>query len=332
MKASNLDHTSVLAALEGQKLRIPDLTKLFQAWPAAQTNTHYQHLTPTVDRIIDDIAVVQPLVSKRKQDDIALATSVWYPQASRGELDILALFTVWLICWDDTVDADEGDLAGDFERAEQWRNKTLRLARRSMKLGDDEKEHVDAINAVLKDFCSHLCGSCSEAQRERVLREMQSFVEACSLEQSLRLEQTIPDYESYMNMRRGTVSGGLLCSLVEYAAQIELPSSVGESQNLRNLWTHVSVLIGLMNDLLSLKKELGAGCVINAVSALLTEDKTLDDVVREIWSKMQQAVVEFDDTAVRLVAFTEADDALQDKVTRYIDGCRAIVTGTLDFT
>lgn len=247
-------------------------------------------------------------------------------------MQTLAVYAVWLVCWDDCVDANEGDLAGDYEAAERWRGRTVDVVRRILEVGGKGRiGEGDAVNEVFQDFATPFIEKASMVQRQHLFDELRFFIECCAVEQKLRLENTIPDYDSYIPFRIGTVAGRTLCSLVEYASQEELPPSIANSPLRSEMWDQVSILLSLMNDLLSLKKELHSECVINAVAALLAPEKSIDDVVREVEEKLKWAVGEFDRVADGLVKLVEDDEVKKGVVMRYVDGCRAVVTGTLEF-
>ncbi|KAM0246764.1 hypothetical protein ACHAP5_004535 [Fusarium lateritium] len=280
------------------------------------------------------MAIAYPLIARRKKDDIAHLACSLYPQACKQQIEALTLYTTWLVCWDDAVDANEGELAGDFARAERWRRQTMFMVREALAVDGTyiRKADGDPINGVFRDFGSRLCETAQRDQRRLLHDEIQFFIESCAAEQELRLTGRIPDYESYMKMRIGTVGGRMLCSLVPYATQERLPTEVSSAPEVDQMWTQVCVILSLLNDMLSLKKELRTNCVINAVTAIMKPGMTLDMVVSELEERMRLAVQVFDDAADKLLRKTRSQEELQPFVKRYVDGCRAIVTGTLNFT
>ncbi|KAG8674503.1 hypothetical protein FPOAC1_000471 [Fusarium poae] len=271
---------------------------------------------------------------RRKKDDIAKLTCLWYPQARKREMEALALYATWLVCWDDAVDANEGDLAGDFARAERWRRQTLGVVREALAVDGMRARGSDGdpINDVFRDFGSRICETVSRDQRRALYDEIQLFTATCAAEQELRLAGHVPDYESYMKFRIGTIGGRMLCSLVPYAIHERLPQAALSRPEVHQLWTQVCVLLSLSNDLLSLKKELQTDCVINAVAAIMEPNMSLDMVVAELEARMRTAVKEFDDAASKLTKSTEVEGETRLVIERYIEGCRSVVTGTLEFT
>jgi hypothetical protein len=190
----------------------------------------------------------------------------------------------------------------------------------------------DPINGVFREFGARFCQTAPRDQRRLLHDEIQFFINSCAAEQELRLASRIPDYEPYMKMRIGTVGGRMLCSLVPYATDERLPGALSSAPEIVHLWTQVSILQSLMNDMLSLKKELRTDCVINAVAAIMEPGMSLDVVVAKLEERMKMAVNNFDDAANMLLRKTEFQEQTHAIVKRYVDGCRSIVAGTLRFT
>ncbi|KAF4469938.1 terpene synthase [Fusarium albosuccineum] len=337
MKAARrLSQTAIVAALRGQTLRIPNLKLLLKSWPPAQLHRHHAQLTPIVDGAIDRMAATYPLIARRKGDDFASLAALWYPQASKPRIETLALYTTWLMCWDDAVDANEGDLAADFARAERWRSQTLDMIPDALKVDEKGRELSedggDPINSVFRQFGSRYCEAAPGDQRRRLHDEIQSFILSCATEQKLRLDRQIPEFDSYINLRIATVGGNMLCSLVPYATQEALPATPASAVYADHMWLQVSILLGLLNDMLSLKKELRTDCALNAVTTMMEPGTELDTVVARLVNMMKLAIQDFDDAGEKLLETAGSDQELRGVVTRYIDGCRAVVTGTLEFT
>ncbi|KAF5669249.1 terpene synthase [Fusarium heterosporum] len=336
MKYSRLSQSAIVSALRGQTLRIPNLYTLFSSWPNThgQVNRHHEHVKSIVAQAVDRITTTYPLIARRKADDIAHLACSLYPQARKPQIEALTLYTTWLVCWDDAVDANEGDLAGDFARAERWRRLTMKMVREALDIDEARIVELDGdpISGVFRDFGSRICETAQKDQRRLLHDEIRFFTESCAAEQELRLASHIPDFESYIKLRIGTVGGRMLCSLVPYATQETLPRSLSSAPEVSQIWTQVCILLSLLNDMLSLKKELQTDCVINAVAAMMEPDMTLDIVVTRLEERMGLAVREFDDATHKLFEKAESQEDLKPLLTRYVDGCRAIVTGTLNFT
>lgn len=334
---------ALIAALKGQTLRIPSLAALFHAWPAPSLNPHYQDLVAVASSAILRVAAAAPhlRIERRLRDDIALLACLWWPGARRPQMDALVLFAVWVVCWDDTVDANEGDLAADVARADEWRAKTLQITRNALNLHlpdavtTTREAPVDAINAVLVDFgrlYNNNNNTTTEGDRQRLYDQVSTTIGACATEQRMNLDDAMPTFDEYMALREGTIGGGMLCALVPFAMGRAVPAELLDSPPARVLRKQVNVLFGLVNDVLSLKKELQTGCVINAVCTLFTPQTSLDEVMAQIVQMLRDGVRRFDEAAGELIDQCINDVQLQSLARDLIDGYRAIVTGTLEFT
>ena len=156
MKYAPLSQKAIVNALRGQTLRLPDLNSLFRSWPdhKPKLNRHHAHVKPIVDQALDRMAIKYPLIARRKTDDIASFACLWYPQARKQEIEALALYSAWLVCWDDAVDANEGDLAADFARAKRWRQQTMNMVDDALGLDEKRVSGIDGdpINNVFREF------------------------------------------------------------------------------------------------------------------------------------------------------------------------------------
>ncbi|KAH7328956.1 isoprenoid synthase domain-containing protein [Stachybotrys elegans] len=329
--------SAAAAALRGQTLRVPDLKALFRTWPQRR-NPHYAALQPFVTDILRRLATTHAPIGKRIADDLALLATALYPQASWDELQGLALFTIWIVCWDDIVDANEGDLSADFSKAQAWRALTLRIAELALGMAAPlPGEHVpvpDPINALLDDFARRVCASCDAVTCKRLYDEMAFFITSCGVEQSMRLEGKIPpDYQSYMEIRSGTIAGEVFTWMVPFAASIRpMPRAIADSPATKTMAREICVIQALFNDLLSLKKELSTDCVINAVTALLEPGKTLDEVVDEVVGILRNSIALYDEAAAELLRAVAGDEEATLAADKFIEGGRLTVTGLVDFT
>ena len=333
MELAPLTREAVIQALKGQTLRVPNLKRLLSFPSQPERNPLYPSVRTQATEIIRELTLTQPFLEKRLKDDLGLLTCLWYPTAPLDRLETLVLFTVWLVCWDDAIDANDSDLAQDYDQTEAWRETTLQVAQMALGLGDSAQTiQTNPLNSLLIQTAGHMRTSMTVNQRESFFAELAFFVRSCGKEQRMQLQGVIPSYDSYMDFRLGTVGGGLLCSAIEFAVGETFPRSLVLSPEAQTIRTQVSVCIALLNDILSLKKELRTGCAINAVATLLTPENTLCDVVEDISRRLKSAVKELDEAAETLCNVTKTNRELNQNAIKYIDSCKAILVGTLEFT
>ena len=227
MKIASLSHDAAIQALKGQTLCVPDLTTLFSHWPPPSRNPHHAALAPLVESTIRRLAASRPSLQRRLGDDIASLASLWYPAAAAvpDRVAPLGLFAVWLVCWDDEVDAQGSDLAADYHAAQRWRAETLRVVEGV--LGDGEEvvavAGVDALNGVFVEFGRRFSEASSTVNRQRLLREAVDAMDAAA---EAMLDDANGDgelkraVEQYVDGCRSIVTGTLEFTWVSIALPI----------------------------------------------------------------------------------------------------------------
>lgn len=261
--------SEVISALQGQTFRVPDLTRLFRHWPTPSRNEHYPQVSELVTSTLLKLSTTRPSAARHQTDGIALLVALWFPTATAEQLHAIALFTVWLVCWDDEVDQGvEGDVC-DLAAASEWRAETLRMVRAARR-GERPRGHE--LNGLFEEFVRRLYPDGEGVGR--VCGEVENFITGTEMEQTQRSEDKMPTWERYMDMRMHTVAGTPLCAMVR---TLMLPAHASVP-NTAKLEENVCEMLSLLNDILSLKKELRAGCAINAVCVLVAWDggRTLD--------------------------------------------------------
>ncbi|KAF5016961.1 hypothetical protein F66182_11193, partial [Fusarium sp. NRRL 66182] len=323
-----------VTALRGQTLRIPNLYSLFGSWPKTKPHLNglYKRLQPTVNGCIKHLAEGHPPAANLKTEDLGRLVCLWYPKALLQQLKNLVIYTTWHVTWSDAVDSNAGHLSGDSEQARQLRRQTLRMTKDALALAETRAGDKDSVSGVFRYLGKRLLKATVKDQRRRLYSEIQLFINSCEAEQTYRSAGRFPDFESYMKMRIGTSGGRILCCFLPYVMRESFPALVSSAPEIEQMSTQVSILMGIMNDVLSLKKELLVECPINAITVAMEHGLTLDAAVDDLEERMQQAVKEFDEAGNRLSERTRFDRETQSFVFRYIQGCRSIVTGTLDFT
>ncbi|KYK59998.1 hypothetical protein DCS_01132 [Drechmeria coniospora] len=335
---------TIIGRLRGTTLHIPNLRYPLRRWPGPRRNALYEDMSMLVRGVLRDAAIVVPATKTQSVcDDFALMACLWYPQALRAQLETLVRVLVWVFFWDDGFEGD-GPLAADLDGAERRRKSTRNVIRATLGLGnlapDDE---VDSLNGLLFG-CREQFAGMSRPYRERLYRNIDDFISSCAAEQHVRLAGIVPDFKGYMKVRVGTTGGTILCALLEYAMQTELAAEFIDSDHRRGVEKSVEIMIAYINDIVSVKKELdeGAGWTPNVLYSLMAGGMTAEEAVGWVSREMGHEPLLLDLRALllrvevsrrearRRESVWKATDAEQ-SCQRYIDGCRAIIVGWLEF-
>ncbi|KAF3766767.1 terpenoid synthase, partial [Cryphonectria parasitica EP155] len=258
----------------------------------------------------------------------------WWPDAAWEDLYSATLFTVCLFIWDDTIDTNEHFLASDFDKANIWRKQSLEYFEYHLGLleEEDEPESPDDACLLFKEFGKRFCSKFGQAQRQRMFSRIQDFVQYNMVEQAERLAGRIPNYEQYMQIRFGVTGVRMFSLLLEITNRTALPAEIMDSLEMEAIVRECNFIIIVVNDILSLKKEIATDCVVNIVPVLLKTGQPLDRVISGLIEEMHNSRDRLDSMAARLSDMTRGNSQLHKDVMRFIDGIRIMDTGTLIYS
>ncbi|KAH9236010.1 hypothetical protein K456DRAFT_1760744 [Colletotrichum gloeosporioides 23] len=306
----------ILGALRGEILHVPDLREIFKDWPV-DANTNYKEIIPVVESAFDRLVRNPGLREKYRKANYARFVSLYYPHPDQNQIQTLALYIVWLFCWDDAIDQQGGDLSANLARAKTYRNDTIRVLNEALGLSTISTNTHNTMQTFM--------------------HQMRRYIENCDEEQSLRLRGTLPSMEAYKELRHGTAAVWTLCALIEYGLGESFPENIRCMNELQTLWAETSRGIWITNDILSLKKEIPKDdradeSIVNAVPILMVEegkspqqavDALLADLtvsvatfegaantLAEAAGEGRQAVLSFESTRYKLAGCMNADGSL----------------------
>ncbi|KAH0436812.1 hypothetical protein CcaCcLH18_04138 [Colletotrichum camelliae] len=365
----------ILEALRGEVLHVPDLREIFKNWPV-EANTNYKEIIPVVEAAFDRLVRNPGLREKYRKANYARFVSLsvsppipqtqqllnevtferYYPHPDWNQIQTLALYIVWLFCWDDAIDQQGSDLSANLARAKTHRNDTIRVLNKALGLSTTSNNSYnitcDHVNAELITIGAELCKAYNFGgrihppfgtlyadqdieQRQTFMNQMRRYIENCDKEQSFRLRGTLPSMEAYKELRHGTAAVWTLCALIEYGLGESIPEHIRCMAELQTLWLETSRGIWITNDILSLKKEIPKDdradeSIVNAVPILMVEEgKSPQQAVDALLADLTVSVTTFEGAANTLA---EAAGEGRQAVLRYCDACRCMVTGSIRFT
>jgi hypothetical protein len=171
------------------------------------------------------------------------------------------------------------------------------------------------------------------AEKTRVfLTELVYFVESCQLEQQNQVEGHLPAAQEYLQRRMGSGAVRVCLALSEFACRIVLPSEIMAGPDMTTIWDATNIIICLMNDILSLKKEFAQGQVDSILPVLFAEHGSMDAAMSIAAKLIVQHVRSVDDAAKRLLQRHGKDLVLQQDLEAFIDSCKYACTGNLNWS
>ncbi|KAH8700035.1 isoprenoid synthase domain-containing protein [Phaeosphaeriaceae sp. PMI808] len=133
------------------------------------------------------------------------------------------------------------------------------------------------------------------------LNELVYFIESCQLEQQNQVEGHMPTAREYLQRRMGSGAVRVCLALSEFACRIVLPSEIMADPDMSTIWDATNIIICLMNDILSFKKEIAQGQVDSILPVLYAEHGSMNAAMRIAASLIVQSIRSVDDAAERLL-------------------------------
>ncbi|KAI0544874.1 isoprenoid synthase domain-containing protein [Xylaria curta] len=314
--------------LSGQHLIIPDMRPIMSHWPCGK-HEDYEVVKKAVDKRFALFA------GRRNQKaianaDPALLAARWWPTISTKSYRVMTDLVIWFGLWDDAIEK----LADDKSAAESLRVSTKDFIRATFGLAEDG-EATSTANPLVYSFqpiAAEACSFYSMDQRRLLLEHFDQYIDATRLEAKAEQNSDIPSLEEYWNVRILTSGMGTLLGLSEYALQVQLPTGFVQSEAYNTLWVTAIVINSIVNDLLSLKKEMEAQSVINSVAILFHQYNDLDVAVERSLDHVRQLVTVFDNTADNVLSTDMFDACEIDAIAQVVDLMRTVNTGNLEWS
>ncbi|GJC99659.1 terpene synthase family protein [Colletotrichum higginsianum] len=307
-----IETQAMITALKGTAIRVPNLYGILKGWPV-KANINYKRLIPVIESTFDRLVKPSQLREKYRKANYARFVSLYYPHPKWDQVRILALYIIWLFCWDDAIDQQgTGDLSNDILHAKAHRDNTIRVLEHFLGLAPPKTKlsvELQNANPELKMIGDKLQMGYSLEQRQTFMTQMRRYIDNCHEEQKMRLQGTLPDIESYSELRHGTAAVWTL----GYPAHGADPNHM-----VRDKQGHLD------------PKE-GSESIVNAIPILMkhkgiSPQQAVDDLLAELAT----SVTVFEEAAGILEQ--SAGKGGQELMKTYCDACRCMVTGSIQFT
>ncbi|KAJ8112724.1 hypothetical protein ONZ43_g5326 [Nemania bipapillata] len=298
-------------------------------WPCSQ-HTDYAVVKNALDK---RFALVTSKKNRKALSDAdpALLAAKWWPTAPKKSYRVMTDLVIWFGLWDDVIEA----LADDAVAAESLRVSTKDFIRATLGLAEGN-EAITTTNPLIQSFQpigAEACAFYNKDQRRILLSHFEQYIDATRLEAEAERSSNIPNLKDYWEVRILTSGMGTLLCLSEYAQNVQLPPNFTQSKEYNTLWVTAVVINSIVNDLLSLKKEMASQSVLNSVAILFHQYGDLDVAVEMSLDHIRQLVALFDHTADEVLGSTDAFDECElDAIAQIIDLMRTVNTGNLEWS
>jgi len=326
MVHSTLDQRhAIQEQLCGEHIRLPDIDKMFGAkWPFA-VNPNIQALRAEISRRLDQMLPPSKRTSRLKAADPGFFAACWWPYASMERLRAAAWLGIWLFAWDDEMDSLEfSQISKNLGSAYAFREETRRFLSTSLGIdeGQSANEEPHPINALFIPAAMGFCAGYTCEKRKGLMKELDLFIDQTAREQVTAMETKLPTCREYLIRRMGSSAVGVCLAISEYCLEMNLPSNFANHELKSSLWQQTNMIVSIVNDILSISKELKQGQLDSLIPILFVETNDLQVAVNQAAKMTEKAVAKFEATAVsvRILARSMKPIAENDSPTQAIEG------------
>ncbi|KAI0404114.1 terpenoid synthase [Xylaria palmicola] len=327
----------IIKQLKASTYYIPALKPSFKDWPDA-ISPHYFRLKESLEVRYKEFYHPERAVELTR-GDYGLLSSLWWPNASFERLEICTFWLVWLFTWDDEIDQSTSGLSQSLPNANKFRDESYHFVRYCLGVPTEETNQWEfEKNPPTRPLIRCLNGISEKLKEVYNQEQVMVFVDALGYymdcqqhEQDRKLNDQFPTTEKYWETRLGAGAVTLMLALNEYADEQCIPRWIMTHEKMTALWWESSLNMSLVNDILSLKKEIKHGDVDSVVPILMyNRGLTVQEAIMDTCIEIQKNANRFDEAADALLKIVKDKEPEQSKeLDKYITGCRYELTGNL---
>ncbi|KAI0550381.1 terpenoid synthase [Xylaria curta] len=325
----------LIAQLRAKSYYLPDLRRQFKEWPD-DINPHYPQLKVSLDARIKQLYPPERAADLLR-GDYGLCTSLWWPRATPKRLETCTFWLLWLFTWDDEIDRSISSLFLSLPDADKFRDETYHFVRYCLGVPNEETnkwmfESNPPTRVLIRSFDVVAEGLKQAYNRDQVMvfvDAMGHYMECQQHEQSCKLMGKLPTPEQYWETRLGTSAVLVMLSLNEYADGQSIPRWIMDHEQMTAIWRECNFNVSILNDVLSLRKEIQHGDIYSLVPVLMHHHGiTVQAAIADTYVESQKSLDQFDVAAKALLKVVQEKEPEQwDEVNKYITGCRYNLTG-----
>ncbi|KAI0469411.1 terpenoid synthase [Xylaria cf. heliscus] len=325
----------LIAQLKAKPYYLPDLKRQFQEWPHA-ISPHYAQLKISLDARINKLYPGERAAELIK-GDYGLCASLWWPRATLERLETCTFWFLWLFTWDDEIDQSSSTLFLSLTDSNKFRDESYHFLRYCLgvpteatnKWMFEKNPPTRLLIRSLDVMAEKLRQAYNEDQVMVFVDAMGQYMRCQQQEQHNKLMGSLPIPEKYWETRLGTSAVLTMLALNEYADGQKIPRWIMDHQNMSAIWHESNLHISMLNDVLSLRKEIQHGDVYSIVPVLMHHHGLkVQEAITNTYVESQMSLDRFERAAKSLLEIVQEKEPEQwDEVDKYITGCRYELMG-----
>ncbi|KAJ8118391.1 hypothetical protein ONZ43_g3998 [Nemania bipapillata] len=321
---ANVDHFLVnenQASLKPTSVKIPDLfSSIMSAEPLM--NPHYEKVKPQADSWAAMVYDLDEYMAKRNAKvDFAYMSALWAPHADKEGYRMVVDWNHWVFAFDDQF--DEGHLSDDPYLAQKEIDAAIAI------MSDDHPpitKEMNPIQYVFQTLWKRLQERAGPEQQRRWIENHKDYFTGLLRQVEIQKTQKKLTVDEYIDFRRQSIGAKSTCTLVEYVHGIKISQSVLDHPSIVECENISAELSFLVNDLLSLRKDLELGVEHNLVILLKKHGLSEQEAVNKIEGMLNERYRRWYRALAELPVWGEEVDR---EVLKYLDVCRNIALGNV---
>ncbi|KAI1163815.1 Presilphiperfolan-8-beta-ol synthase [Nemania serpens] len=285
-------------------------------------NPYYDKIKPDADAWAAMVYNLDENMAKRNSKaDFAYMNAIWAPNADEEAYRMMVDWHHWVFAFDDQF--DEGHLSDNSDLAKEEIDATIAI------MSDSHPPIVKEANPIRYIFQTtwkRLQQRAGSEQQQRWIKNHIDYFTGLLRQVEIQRTQKKLTIDEYIDFRRQSIGAMPSCSLVEYACNIKISQSVLDHPSIVECEKISADLVYLVNDVLSLRKDMEYGVDHNLIILLkkqgLSEQQAVnktEDMLDDCYRRWYRALAE-------MPIWGEDVDR---EVLKYVDGCRNIALGNL---
>ncbi|GIK05781.1 terpene cyclase [Aspergillus viridinutans] len=315
-------HVDFRQSIRGQTAGLPNFYSLFPEWKP--------WLHPEYDRARDE--VLNPWIElwvpdaetsrKFQKADFGRFAAIMCADASFEKLCIVAKAFAWYFIWDDLFDC--GCLTHDKMAIPEYRDKSMQYFRAVLSSREDAPDLSGCSDELQKallcwdEVATHIREVCSKGTCEVLLENKLFFLSSADTVDTICDGDCVPSLAQYWARRERTAA--------VFIYGVDVSKRELSDELIQALFRHTSYLVHMINDMFSLRKEIGDNQIENLVPILmLNHNIDCCSAMERASLLVQEAACAFREVEKRL---RELSQQAPNPVTEmFLQGCKDVVMG-----
>lgn len=245
-----------------------------------------------------------------------------YPYSNLEELKIASDWLSWVFIWDDQCDLS--DLGKKPEVLKVFHKRFIEILN-----GVEVTSQDIALTLALSNLKERTLARGSLTLFHHFISSFEKWLQGCIDEATIRAQGIVPDFDTYMMIRKSSVGVDAFLALTEFCHNLTIPDFLRKNETVLKLQFLTGHIIACCNDIFSASREMSNGDVNNLVLVLHYKQQfPLNRAIHRVVEMHNSAIQTMIDLETSIPTFGAEVDA---ELAKYILGMHAWIRSNHDW-